>query len=167
MRRWFGLQLVLFCGAAAVAHAAEPAPALSGLKLAPQDSFGALLNEAQPDAAPVTWRSTQVRLTPRSHLRVSVANSVSGPGATEAQAARLAADARSYEVTFVRDWPRAVWVALGGAKGVTRGVSAPGKGACGGAPGGVKIRFGNVSDGQVVGMQLNVCWITPFSTRVA
>jgi len=108
MRRLFGLQIVLLLSAAAAAQAAEPSAGLSGLKLAPQNAFDALLNDAQPDSAPVTWRSTKVRLTPRSHLRVSVADSLTGPGATEAQAARLAADARNYEVTFVRDWPRAV-----------------------------------------------------------
>src|SRR5690348_13576475 len=64
-------------------------------------------------------------------------------------------------------WPRVVWVSAGGAKLVTTGVRAPGKGAVGVAPGGVKIRFGNCSVGQVVGLQLNVCWMTPFSTRVA
>ena len=41
------------------------------------------------------------------------------------------------------------------------------KARCGAPPGGVKIRFGNVSVGHVVGLQLKVCWITPFSTRVA
>ena len=54
-------------------------------------------------------------------------------------------------------WPRVVWVKAGGAKVATTGVSAPANGAVGVAPGGVKIRFGNFSVGQVVGVQLNVC----------
>ncbi len=65
------------------------------------------------------------------------------------------------------DWPRVVCVSVGGLNGTTRGVSAPAKGATGVAPGGVKIRFGKVSAGQVVGLQLKVCWKLPFSTRVA
>ena len=52
---------------------------------------------------------------------------------------------------------RVVWVAEGGAKVTTCGASAPGKGAVGAPPGGVNIRFGNLSVGHVVGLQLNVC----------
>lgn len=107
MRRRFGLQLVLVCSAAAsAAQAAEPVP--TGLKLAPHDSFSALLQDTQADPAPVRWRSTDVQLSPKSKLRVSLAASALGPGASNAQLARAAADARAYEVSLVRAWPKAV-----------------------------------------------------------
>lgn len=117
MRRWLRLQFVVVFGAAAVAaHAAEPgggaAPALAGLKLTPQDSFPALLDAAQSDAAPVRWRSTQVQLTPKARLRISVAAPLTVPEASPALLAR-AADAQAYEVSLVRDWPGAVSFSTG------------------------------------------------------
>ena len=106
MRRRFGLQLVLLCAAAASAAEAGEA-ALAGVKLAPHDSFSALLEDSKPDATPVRWRSTDVKLSPRAKLRVSLADPMTGAGASNAQLAR-AADARAYEVSLVRDWPGAV-----------------------------------------------------------
>ena len=109
MRRVLGLQLVLACGVVASGtQAAEPAPALAGLQLAPHNSFAALLDEAQPDAAAVRWRSPQVQVSPKAKLRISLADPLAGPGYSNAQLARAAADARGYEVSLVRDWPSAV-----------------------------------------------------------
>jgi len=108
MRRSFGLLLVLICGAATAARAGEPAPTLILPNLAPSDSFNALLDGAQPDAAQVRWRSTQVKLTPKSHLRVNLTDPLIGPGASRGQAARLGTETGDYEVTLVRDFPKAV-----------------------------------------------------------
>lgn len=128
MRRWAGLQLVLICGAAGAAHAQSYpvtipsiAPAASQLPSgaisparAPQDSLSAMFDQASPtgDAAPVRWRSTQVPLTPKTKLRVSVTDPLSAPGASGAQLAR-AGDAQNYEVSLVRDWPGAVSLKTG------------------------------------------------------
>lgn len=121
MRRWAGLQLVLICGAAAAAHAEPRAVAIPSIApatgsftgrdagLAPQDSLSTLLDQASPsaDAAPVRWRSTQVPLSTKTRLRVSVTDPLTGPGAGGAQLAR-AAETQSYEFSVVRDWPGAV-----------------------------------------------------------
>lgn len=110
MRRWAGLHLVGICAlaAAGVAHAADPGRGPS-LKLAPQDSLSALFDQASPssDAASYGWRSTQVQLTPKSRLRVSVADPllVPGPGGLPLNRAN---EAQAYEVSVVRDWPGAV-----------------------------------------------------------
>ena len=56
--------------------------------------------------------------------------------------------------------PRVTWVAEGGVKVTTCGVSAPANGAAIAGPGGVQITLGNVSDGHAVtpvGVQENVC----------
>lgn len=113
MRRWSGRNLVGICGggicgflAVGAAQAADPGrgPALS---LAPQDSLATLFDQATPatDAASYVWRSTQVRLSSKARLRVSVADAFSGP-------ARLpptrGAQAQAYEVSLERDWPGAV-----------------------------------------------------------
>src|SRR5580698_10720952 len=72
---------------------------------------------------------------------------------------------RGFTKSCVTPWANCV--PAGGVNGVTSGVSAPGNGAAGAPPGGVKIRFGKVSAGHVEGTQLKVCWNTPFSTRTA
>jgi hypothetical protein len=108
MRAWAGLHLVGLCGlaAACAAHAADPAPG-PALSLAPQDSLTALFDQATPasDAVSYGWRSTQVQLTPRSRLRVSLADPFVGPGAAPLN---RGAQAQAYEVSLVRDWPGAV-----------------------------------------------------------
>src|ERR1700741_2948648 len=99
MRRCAGLHLVGICGlaAAGAACAAEPGrgPALS---LAPQDSLTALFDQATPssDAASYAWRSTQVQISPKSRLRVSVADPLAGPAALPLN---RAAEAQAYEVS--------------------------------------------------------------------
>ncbi|CAN7191770.1 DUF2219 family protein [Phenylobacterium sp. LjRoot219] len=131
MRRWAGLQLVLICGAASAAQAQSRAPTIPTLSpiaplslsssafstsgavspaLAPQDSLSAMFEQASPsaDAAPVRWRSTQVPLSPKTKLRVSVTDPLTAPGATGAQLARAGAETQNYEVSVVRDWPGAV-----------------------------------------------------------
>lgn len=124
MRRWAGLQIVLFCGAATAAHAQSqplvlpPITSSSSLSpsgpvfpaLAPQDSLSAVLGQASPssDAAPVRWRSTQVPLSDKTRLRVSVTDPLTAPGASGVQLARAGADIQGYEVSLVRDWPGAV-----------------------------------------------------------
>jgi hypothetical protein len=107
MRRRFGLQLVLVCSAAASPAAAADA-ALPGLKLAPHDSFSALLQESRPDAAQIRWRSTDVPISSRTRLRISLTDAAYRPGASQAQAARAAEAAGAYEVSVVRAWPKAV-----------------------------------------------------------
>lgn len=108
MRRWTGLHLVGLCGfvAAGAAQAADPARA-GGLALAPQDSLTALFDQATPsaDAASYAWRSTQVQLTPKARLRISVADPLAAPGVLPLP---RAAEAQAYEVSLVRDWPGAV-----------------------------------------------------------
>lgn len=129
MRRWAGLQLVLICGAAATAaHAQTRAVALpsispasgsafgpAGPTSASQDSLSAMLDQVSPsaDAAPVRWRSTQVPLSPKTKLRVSVTDPLAAPGASGAQLARAGAEAQNYEVSVVRDWPAAVSIKSG------------------------------------------------------
>src|SRR5690349_3003604 len=115
MRRCAGLPIVLICGsAAAAAHAAEP-PLLSPYTvapsaLAPQDSLAALYNQssAATDAALVDWRSTQVQLTSKSRLRVSLGDATAAPGLNAVQMTRAAAEPQAYEISLVRDWPSAV-----------------------------------------------------------
>jgi len=106
MRRCVGLHLVGICGlaAAGAANAAEPGRDLS---LAPQDSITALFDQATPstDAAAYAWRSTQVQLSPKARLRVSVADPLLGPAALPRS---RAGEAQAYEVSVVRDWPGAV-----------------------------------------------------------
>jgi hypothetical protein len=122
MRRWVGLQLVLICGAASAAHAEPRAVAVPSIApasgsafagtgtLAPQDSLSAVLDQASPsaDAAPVRWRSTQVPLSTKTRLRVSVTDPLTAPGASGAQLARAGSETQAYEVSVVRDWPEAV-----------------------------------------------------------
>jgi len=119
MRRCAGLQLVLFCGAATAAHGqSQPlilptitsSSALSSGVLAPQDSLSAVLEQASPssDAAPVRWRSTQVPLSDKTSLRVSVTDPLQAPGAAGVQLTRAGADVQAYEVSLVRDWPGAM-----------------------------------------------------------
>jgi len=106
MRRWTGLHLVGICGfaAAGVAHAADPAR--GALSLAPQDSLSALFAQATPSAdAAYDWRSTQVHLSPKARLRVSVADPLTARGGAPLT---RAAEAQAYEVSLVRDWPGAV-----------------------------------------------------------
>jgi hypothetical protein len=107
MRARAGLHLIGICGlaAACAAHAADrTGPALS---LAPQDSLTALFDQATPssDAASYAWRSTQVQLTPKSRLRVSVADPLHGRGAAPLN---RASQGQAYEVSLVRDWPGAL-----------------------------------------------------------
>lgn len=114
MRGWAGLPLVLICGSAAAAQAGEP-PVLSPYAvapsaLAPQDSLSALFNQtaAATDAALVDWRSTQVQLTPKSRLRVSLGDPTTAPGLNAVQLTRAAAEPQAYEISVVHDWPSAV-----------------------------------------------------------
>ena len=114
MRRVVGLPLVVVCGAAcAAAQAAEPraslAPAMGASAPSFDDPIAGLLDQASSaNAVPLNWRSTQVRLTPKSRLRVAVADPVIGPGLASPMLKRAAYDAQAYEVSVVRDWPGAV-----------------------------------------------------------
>src|SRR5579871_280281 len=100
----------------------------------------------------------------RARLKTYAAEMLALPGSWRSKATSPSC---TIGLTQFGDCPRAVCVAEGGVKGTTWGVRAPANGAIGAPPGGVKIRLGNVSTGQVVGLQLKVCWMTPFSTRVA
>lgn len=115
MWRVAGLAIVLTCGAAAAAHAAEPFPypTLSPLSIAPSsgggdDAIGALLSKAPAtDAAPVDWRSSEFRFTPKAALRISVGDPLGYSGAHRLQPSGYGG-AQSYELSLVRDWPGAV-----------------------------------------------------------
>ena len=116
MRRLAGAAIVLICGAAAqAAHAGDPPASwsLPGLALAtPQGDLGdgvdALLAKAAPitDAAPVGWRSGEVRLAPQAALRIRIGDPLAmGPGRPPQPGF---SGAQTYEFSLVRDWPGAV-----------------------------------------------------------
>jgi hypothetical protein len=74
---------------------------------ASDDRIAGLLDQASSaDAIPLNWRSTQVRLTPKSRLRISVGDPLTAAGAKVPLVTR--SDAQAYEVSVVRDWPGAV-----------------------------------------------------------
>ena len=134
MRRLAGAAIVLICGAAASAACAGDAPSswslpgslpgsVPSLALAPAppgigsssgDSIDTLLAQAEAatDAAPVAWRSSEVRFaSSRSALRIRVGDP-SSMGAGGMGPGRLPqpgfAGAQAYEFSLVRDWPGAV-----------------------------------------------------------
>jgi hypothetical protein len=110
------LAIVLSCGAAAAgARAAEPLSpdvmATAGIgAFAPEDPIDSLLAKAAPqsDAAPVSWTTGKVRLSPKSALRISVADPFIAPGERSPRLPGHAQDAQAYEVSVVRDWPAAL-----------------------------------------------------------
>jgi hypothetical protein len=117
MRRLAGAAIVLICGAAAPAAHAGDAPSswkLPGLAFAApgaassDDAIGALLSQAAPitDAAPVDWRSSEVRVAPRASLRIRIGDPPAMGAGRPLQPGF--SGAQSYEFSLVRDWPGAV-----------------------------------------------------------
>lgn len=115
MRRLAGAAIVLICGAAAPTARAGDALVswtLPSFALAPptgpDDGLGALLAKAAPatDAAPLDWRSGDVRIAHGSALHVRVGDPRAVGGGHPLQPGFAAAQA--YEFSLTRDWPGAV-----------------------------------------------------------
>ena len=109
--------MVLICAAAAAsaARAGEPLPvsALSvvaspGSETGSDDAIGGLLVKAAPalDAAPVDWRSSAVRVSPKATLRIRVGDPFAAPG--RPPQAYGYGGAQAYELSLVQDWPAVV-----------------------------------------------------------
>ena len=108
-------------GAATTALAAPPAatadPLMSAAFAPPSTSHAAvdpLLQNDSFDAAgaPVRWRTDEVSLGRSGRavdsLRLSVGQTLRAPGGLPLDLARAQADADAYEITLLRNWPRAV-----------------------------------------------------------
>jgi hypothetical protein len=121
MRSLAFMAIVLGCGAAQVACGqSASAQALSGSALArapfaastPADSFTALVDQAAA-AAPVQWNSNQVQLSRRADgpvdsLRVSAGAFVDAPAGLPVHLDPRRLDDKAYEVSVIRNWPRAM-----------------------------------------------------------
>lgn len=116
MRRVAGAAIVLICGAAAqAAHAGEAASSwtLPGLVLAApaggsDEAVDALLAKSAPatDAAPLDWRSSEVRVAPGATLRIRVGDPLAMGAGRPLQPGF--SGAQTYELSVQRDWPAAV-----------------------------------------------------------
>jgi hypothetical protein len=121
MRSLALLAIVLGCGAAQAAAAQS----LSGSALtsaafasptAESHAFAPLLQRqtVTPAGAPVQWNSSEMQLTrpggegPVDSLRVSVGGTLESPGGLTNRFDRAQFEARDYEVSVIRNWPRAI-----------------------------------------------------------
>jgi hypothetical protein len=115
MRRLAFVAIVLGCGAASAASA----QALSGSALArapfasptQADSFTSLANQAT--VAPVQWSSSEVQFARRADgpvdsLRVSGGAFVDAPAGLPVHLDPRKLDDKAYEVSVIRNWPRAM-----------------------------------------------------------
>jgi hypothetical protein len=115
MRRLAFVAIVLGCGAASAASA----QALSGSALArapfasstPSDTFSALVD--QKAAAPVAWTSSAVQLSRRDEgpvdsLRVTAGPVIDAPAGLPVHLDPRRLDDKAYEVSVIRNWPRAM-----------------------------------------------------------
>lgn len=113
-------------GAATMAQAAPstaPADTLMRAAFAPpisrQTTAERLMQNAGFDAAgaPVRWRTDEVALGRSAKrvdtLRLSVGDTLRAPGGLPLDLARAQADSDAYEITLVRNWPRAVALRAG------------------------------------------------------
>jgi hypothetical protein len=115
MRRLACLAIVLTCGAAAGARAADSVPvaraeppARTPLTLeAP--SISDLLDKASADtdALPVDWRASEVGLSPKAALRIRIADPATTRDGRPLQTPAFDGG-QAYEFSVVRDWPAAV-----------------------------------------------------------
>lgn len=127
MRSLALMAIVLGCGGAASATAQTlagqtSASVLAEAAFAPKTSFtqadpiGGLIDREAftANGDPVRWSSSEVRLSkPRAHgpvdsLRISVGGDLRTPGGLALDPARAEFEAQAYELSVIRNWPRAL-----------------------------------------------------------
>lgn len=174
MRRSAGIIMAVGMGAAATGAVAETrlrsdaefthsAYALMDAAFAPQplttdpDPIQTLIDQEAYAAGqgPVRWRTSQtVAVSPSGavidSLRVSVGGPMRGPGGLPLNPDRAEFDPQTYQVTMVRNWPRAVHLAAGAYDLDVTPHAGLGFGAGGGqAEAGAELRLGQSRDGEV------------------
>ncbi len=174
MRRSAGIIMAMGMGAAATGAVAETrlqpdagfthsAYALMDAAFAPQplttdpDPIQTLIDQEAyaTGQGPVRWRTSQTTMVSASgavvdSLRVSIGGPLRGPGGLPLNPERAEFDPQAYEVTMVRNWPRAVHFAAGAYDLDVSPHAGLGFGAGGGqAAAGAEIRLGQGRDGEV------------------
>lgn len=109
MRYVAGLAMIVF---AAMAGSSAGAQSLApSLTLPPTDALAAApFADTRFDLAgrPIQWQSSEVALSPRSSLRVTLGESLAGPGGLPLHLNQAAIAGRDVEVALTRAWPRAL-----------------------------------------------------------